>query len=403
MKDDPKCIVFLKLYFTFIAIKLNILEKQIPDGEMAMMKRSFQTFACAALLALSSPAFAQEDVTMVGADSVLLRPMSQTIPVSGRLVARQSGAVAARINAPVQKISVDVGDYVQAEQVMVKLVSDRLLHQRELRAAELERAEAALETAKAQTRIVSQELARLQRLRKSSAFNPARFDDKRLEQTKSQSAVVEAEAAVRKANADLSLSELDLNYSEIKAPYSGTVTARHIDLGDYVSVGQTVVTLINANNLEIEADVPTNRLSGIKEGTKISAQLGDGKILQTTVRAIIPEENPLTRTRAVRFSPAEDISSLRLASNQTLTVEIPLGIEKDTLSVAKDAILTRKGNQIVFAIKDGKATPTPVRLGEAFGSYFEVKSGLQKDDVVIIRGNERLRPGQSVKAKGQTQ
>jgi RND family efflux transporter MFP subunit len=376
-----------------------MVENQRSIGETAMLKRSIPAFVCAVFLTVSANAAEEEKVTMVGADSVQARSLSQTIPVSGRLVARQSGAVATRINAPVAEILVEVGDEVDTNQVMVRLVSDRLLHQRELRAAELERAEAALETAKAQTRIVTQELARLERLRKSAAFNQARFDDKRLEQTKTQSAVVEAEAAVRKANADLSLAELDLNYSEIRAPYPGTITARQIDLGDFVSIGQTVVTLINADNLEIEADVPSNRLNGIGRGSEIIAQLADGKLIKTTIRAIIPEENPLTRTRAIRFEPSEDISALNLASNQTLTVQIPIGSNRNILSVAKDAVLTRKGNQMVFAIKEGKATPTPVVLGDALGGYFEVKSGLQKGDIVIVRGNERLRPGQSVKAK----
>ena len=343
---------------------------------------------------------AQEDVTMVGADTISMRTISQTIPVSGRLVARQAGAVAARITAPIDAILVDVGDQVEAGQPLIKLDADRLSHQRELSAAELARAEAALQTAKAQLNIVSQEYQRLQRLRKSAAFNQARSDDKRLEQIKARSAVVEAEAAVTKANADLSLAELDITYAQIKAPYPGTITLRHVDLGDYVSVGQSVITLVNTNNLEIEADVPTNRISGLKPNTPITATLATGKTFPAMVRAIVPEENPLTRTRAVRFSPDIDLNELQLASNQTLTVAIPIGTNEEVLSVAKDAILNKKGNQIVFAIKDGKAVITPVKLGNAFGGYFEVLSGLAEGDQVIVRGNERLRPGQAVAAQG---
>ncbi|SCA57680.1 Efflux transporter, RND family, MFP subunit [Candidatus Terasakiella magnetica] len=372
------------------------------------MKKLYQLGALTlcSLIALHSVSHAEEKkgpppATAVGVDSVEKRTINQTIPVSGRLIAKQAGEIAARINAPVDKVLVDVGDKVFAGQALVHLVSDRLKHQKELALAEQERAQAALQTAKAQYNIVSQELKRLQRLRKSAAFNQARYDDKRLEQIKAKSAVSEAEAAVRKAKADMSLRELDLTYSKIVAPYPGTITLRQVDQGDYVSVGQSVLQIINARDLEIEADVATNRLSGLKAGTIVSATLSNQTSVQTKVRAVVPEENPLTRTRAVRFTPSFDPTKFKLAGNQTLTLDIPLGEVRKVLSVSKDAILNKKGGQIVFAIKGGKATITPVKLGDAMGSYFEVISGLSEGDVVVVRGNERLRPNQRVKAMGQ--
>lgn len=357
------------------------------------------------MLLINPLAKAQEEkkappATMVGADTVSFRSMSQTIPVSGRLVARQSGVVAARINAPVDQMLVEVGDKVFEGQPLVRLVSDRLSYQKELALGELERSEAALQTAKAQVNIVSQELKRIERLRKSAAFNQARYDDKRLESLKARSAMGEAEAAVRKAKADLALAELDLTYSEIKAPYPGTITQRFVDRGDYVSVGQTVLNIINANNLEIEADVPSNRIQALQVGVLVNAELGNQKNVALKVRAVVPEENPLTRTRAVRFTPDFNLDDYQLASNQTLNVLIPLGPKKDVLSVHKDAVLNKKGATLVYVIKDGLATITPIQLGEAFGSYFVVNSGLTDGDQVVTRGNERLRPNQPVKAMG---
>lgn len=337
-----------------------------------------------------------EQAITVGVDKVTFRTMSQVIPVSARLVARQSGVVAARINAPIEEVLVEIGDIVLNNQVLVRLDAARLLHQKELSTAELERANAALTTTQAQLNIVTQELKRIKRLKKSAAFNQARFDDKRLEVVKAQSAVVETEAAVRKATADLALAELDLNYSEIKAPYPGTITVRHVNRGAYVSVGQTVMTLTNTENLEIEADIATDQIEALSPGAKITAILGNKTRLNAQVRAVVPEENPLTRTRAVRFTPDFDIKEHHLASNQTLSLEIPLGLNKKFLSVAKDAILNKKGSQIVFVVRAGKAAIAPVKLGKASGSYFEVKSGLKEGDLVVVRGNERLRPNQAV-------
>lgn len=339
---------------------------------------------------------ADEQATTVGVDKVTMRVMNQIMPVSARLVARQSGVVAARINAPIEEVLVEIGDSVLNNQVLVRLDAARLLHQKELSTAELERANAALTTAQAQLNIVNQELKRLKRLKKSVAFNQARFDDKRLEVIKAQSGVVETEAAVRKAKADLALAQLDLNYSEIKAPYPGTITQRHVDRGAYVSVGQTVMTLTNTDNLEIEADISTDQIIALPPGTTITTLVNGTARLKANVRAIVPEENPLTRTRAVRFTPDFDVKKYRLASNQTLSLEIPLGINKQILSVSKDAILDKKGNKMVFVVHEGKAVITAVKLGHASGSYFHVKSGLKEGDLVVIRGNERLRPNQAV-------
>lgn len=358
------------------------------------------------LFLFSSPqsqAGEENQATTVGIDRVVYRNISQFIPVSARLVARQAGIVAARINAPIEEVLVQIGDEVSNNQILVRLDNARLLHQKELRTAELERAKAVLTTASAQLNIVSQELKRLKRLKKSAAFNQARFDDKRLEVVKAQSGVVESEAAVRKAIADLALAELDLNYSEIKAPYPATITMRHVERGGYVSIGQAVMTLTNTENLEIEADITTQQIKALKPGVSVNVILGNDIRLKAKVRAVVPEENPLTRTRAVRFSLDFDIKEHHLASNQTLRLEIPLNLNKKILSLAKDAVLIKKGQKMVFAVIDAKAVITPVKLGKASGNYFEVKSGLKEGDIVVVRGNERLRPNQAVIASGAKQ
>jgi len=370
---------------------------------VSQLKRIGALGVCAVML-LSTPTWAEdktdkEEATTVGGARITSQIMNQTVPVSARLVARQNGEVAARIDAPVSEVLIEVGDEVFAGQLLVKLDSARLQYQKELAQAEIERAQAALQTATAQLNIVTQELKRLQRLRKSAAFNQARFDDKKLEQIKAQSAVSEAEAAVRKAQAELDLKQLNLVYSEITAPYPGTVTARRIDSGDYVSEGQNVLTLLNTKNLEIEADVPADYIGGLKSGVDIGVTMRTGQTLQSQVRAVIPQENPLTRTRAVRFTLSNGFDTNQLASEQTVTVHIPQGKKREVTAVPKDAILHKGGGTAVFVVRDTKALLTPVTLGVPTGSYFEVLDGLTPGDIVVVRGNERLRPNQSVKAQ----
>ena len=121
------------------------------------------------------------------------------------------------------------------------------------------------------------------------------------------------------------------------------------------------------------------------------------------VRAVVPAENTQTRTRKVRFVPEFPPGTKGLASNQSVTLQLPVGRNGNVVTVHKDAILNRKGDNLVFLVEDGKAVSRPVRLGEAVGSRFIVLGGLQPGDLVVVRGNERLIPGQAISFKSPAQ
>ena len=334
---------------------------------------------------------------MVGVDEVRIETISQTFPVIGRLVARKAGVVAARVKGPVDKILVEVGDRVEAGQVLAVLVRSRLKWEHALRVADVTERTAELETARAGMRMVSQEVTRLERLKKSksAAFQQARYDDKRIELVRQKSSMGEAEARLKRARANRALARIDLEEAEVRSPYDGVVTLRHTDAGAYLKVGDPVVTLVADSDLEIEADVPAERLSGLTPGTEIVVRF-QAETGKAVVRAVVPEENPLTRTRAVRFTPAFETSGGRFATNQSVTVEVPIGAVREALTVHKDAILNRQGKTLVFVAAESKAAPRLVQLGEAVGGRYVVLSGLQAGEMVVVRGNERLRPGQAV-------
>ena len=85
-----------------------------------------------------------------------------------------------------------------------------------------------------------------------------------------------------------------------------------------------------------------------------------------------------------------------------MTVKVPIGAPRDVLTVHKDAVIKRGPQSIVYVVEDGSANLRPVRLGEAVGSRLEVLEGLQDGDLVVVRGNERLRPGDKVSVDGAT-
>ncbi len=353
-------------------------------------------------LALAAPAFAQDakqapKAKAVGMDTVRVEPLRQTVPVIGRFVPHQAGVVAARVAGPVDKYMVEVGDRVKAGDVLAVLVDNSFVWERNRRKADVASARASLETARASLQLLDQELKRLEGLKESPAFSPARLNDKRQETIRAKSQIGEATADLKSAEADLELGEIALANTKIRAPYDGVIVERHSEAGAYLRDGDPVVTILDDNNMEIEADVPANRVAGLTEGRELDAKIEDGTPVKAIVRAVIPDENPRTRTRRVRFVSEFEGSARSTAANQSVTVHVPAGEIRDVLTVHKDAILNRGGAQLVVLNDDGKAAFTPVRLGEAIGQRFVVQSGLKEGDEVVIRGNERLQPGEAIK------
>ncbi len=101
-------------------------------------RASIRIAASLILLALSSGAvLAQGRATVVRVDTVVSGPLRQTVPVLGRFVARQSGAVAALVGGPVSEVLVEVGDRVRKGDVLARQDTEFATGTRDLRAAEV--------------------------------------------------------------------------------------------------------------------------------------------------------------------------------------------------------------------------------------------------------------------------
>ncbi|MEE4376326.1 MAG: efflux RND transporter periplasmic adaptor subunit, partial [Candidatus Competibacteraceae bacterium] len=351
-------------------------------------------------LLMSAPALAQMPTTPVGVDTVLQEPLSQTVPVIGRLVAPQSGEVSARTDGLVVEFLVRVGDRVEQGDPLAILDLDRLEALALLQEAELDEFEAQRATELAREKLARLQLERQAKLRGSAAFNQSQYDTQVQEVGVARGSRQEMEARIARGQVNVALFRAQVGYGTVKAPFAGTVTLRNVNQGAWVQRGDPVVTLINERNLEIEADVPANRLLGIAPNSIIAVRLEDGTQHQAQVRAIIPDENPASRTRPVRFTP-QFHGTLPLAANQPVTLLLPVAAADNVVSVHKDAVLRKGGEAIVYVVQNGTANSRTVQLGEAVGNRFQVLEGLEPGDVVVIRGNERLRPGQKVSYPGQ--
>jgi len=349
------------------------------------------------LLATPSAHAQKARQSLVGVDKVRIEQLSQTTPVIGTLIAKQSGDVAVEIGGTVQKMLVEAGDRVEKGQVIAVLEADIRKARAEVLVAELAEQQALLEVAEADLSLARQNMERQAALKKSNAFNRSVFETRQQNYTRALAQISRAKASIAGKKANIAVLALEISKAKIISPYAGVVIERKTEQGSYVRSGDAVVKLMADKRLEVEANIPAVRIAGLGKGTKIEAELEDGTRFSAIVRASLPVENPRTRTRPVRFVPQWPKGITSLANAQSVTLFLPTGAARQVVTVHKDAIVKKRDRNTVFVIRDGKAESRDVTLGMPTGGRIEVVSGLKADEIAVVRGNERLRPGVAVK------
>jgi len=245
---------------------------------------------------------------------------AQEVSVIGKIVARQSGDIAAQIGAPVLNVQAVAGDRVRKGEVLAIFnVDDRKADlasseaQVQVAIAELGVNQASLELEKAR-------LSRFERLKESAAFNASQYEDSQIEVRRLQAQLEVAKAEIATSRAAVDRIIVDIERAIVTAPFDAVVVSRTAEVGDYVSAGQKLFTLVSVAELEIEADVPTDIAVSIKPGARVKANTRNGQNIDALVRVVIPIENPLTRTRVVRFTITQP-ENLAIGQSVELSLE----------------------------------------------------------------------------------
>ena len=370
-----------------------------PSRSGVLRLASYLLILVSPAMAPMSLAFAQGGPSLVVTERVETRTLSETRPVFGEIVASRDSAIAARVAGVVDEVRVLVGDRVEPGDVLAVL--DRELIAIELAQAEagLAEAEAGIEVAEARVTRTDDVFTRTEALRDTASFSQGRLEDTRGALAEARGQRAEAQARLLNAEAALDRARYNHDRARITAPFRGIVLSVDTDPGQFIASGASVVRLLDVTTLEVEANVPAQYIAGLESGLSLSGETETGVPLDLTVRAILPTEFASTRTRPVRFTA--DLQSLdrAVAVGQSITVAVPTDAPRDVLSVPKDALTQAANGWSVFVDEEGVATPRTVQIGVAMGDRFEVLGGLQEGDFVVVRGNERLFPGQPIQAQ----
>ena len=208
-----------------------------------------------------------------------------------------------------------------------------------------------------------------------------------------------AEGARRRGEslkASLSALEAQLRSRKIRAPIAGYVVKRHCLVGQWLGEGQPVVTLVVPDPILFKVPVPERYIPFIKRGdtAQISFDALPGKPFQGKISAIIPRADDASRTFPVRveISNPDGLIKPGMLGRATL----PTGERRKAVLVPKDALVFTSTGTAVYTVVDERANFVPVRIGPEHGSLIEADGDLEPGLDVVVRGNERLRPGQAV-------
>lgn len=350
-------------------------------------------------IAFPTAASAQGRAAAVQVEPVIERNISETRSVLGQLVVPVEADIAARTAGVIASVNFQVGDTITQGRELVRLETELLEIEKRTAESALRVAQAGIAVAEAKLKQAEIAFNRQAQLRNSGAFSKSRYEDLRQEAMTARAELDRAKAQADNASAAIAKINYQLKYAVIRAPVAGTIIKRSAQPGAYLKVGDPIATVLDISKLEISADVPANLLRGLRPGAKVDAKAGDGTRFTATVRAVIPVEALTTQTRPVRFSA--DFSKLdpaSIASGKSIEIQIPTTAPRTVLMVPKDALVQGNQGWIVYAVTDGKAMLRPLKIGSSNGRFVEVVSGLQKGENVVVRGNERLRPGQPVMA-----
>lgn len=289
-----------------------------------------------------------------------------TEEVVGTVRARLRAALEAKVSGRISEMPIQLGQRVQAGQIMARLDAPEIK-------ARLDQAEARLEEAEREWRRVSA-------LYQRQAATRAEYDG--------------AESRQRAAAAGAGEARAMLGYVEIVAPFDGAITRKLADVGDLAGPGKLLLELEDPARLRLEAEIPESLVARVQPGALLAVRWGDGgDEITARVAELAPWADPTTRTVRAQLDLPEDSS---LLSGQFARLLVPVG-ERVALSVPAEAVVRRGQMEIVFAVKEQRARLHLVKTGRRENGEIEILSGLAPGAAVVIENADQLADGQAVR------
>ncbi|QDT01479.1 Toluene efflux pump periplasmic linker protein TtgG precursor [Adhaeretor mobilis] len=346
----------------------------------------------------------------VDVDRIQLQSWPRTVRVQGSMLAYEDAVIGSKLPGRVAAVNVDLGSIVRQGDVMVELVRHELELRVGLAEAQLRQAcavigikpeedETLFNASQAPGVTLEQALVaeaqsivnRAEQLLSSRAVSKQEFDTMvaqlKAAQARYSSAlnlVNEQISMIGVRRKELALAKQLVVDSQITAPFDGVVGERHISPGEFVSVGQTLVSLVRADLLRFTAGVPESHAAKIKEGQTVN--IVDGLNITSPISTKITRISPtvMQASRSVLIEADVPNPLLDLQAGIFAEAEVVIDAHNESLVLPLSAVSRFAGVQKVWVVSDGIAEQKTIRTGREDGHRIEILQGIDRDDLIIV-------------------
>ena len=312
-------------------------------------------------------------------------------PIIGRLVEVRRGTASSEVTGRIIELPVEEGSSVTGGETVLARVDDIWAK------LAIDRYDAQHKSTQSRLDYEQSELKRLEAVRVRSAATESEVDEKR-------TVVAELQAKLLEIDAIKEEESEKQDRSVIRAPFDGTVVVKHAELGEHVTQGSPIVDIVSRGQVDARLMVPEAMVNFISLEQALAILVDPleehfvGKVVSVT-----PLGASASRTFPVRVRL--DDRDGRLKAGMSVTATIPVGRERKSLVVPKDAVLIRPDGSTVWTVTADSQTdvktvhPVPVtvsiRMENEYAVVPETAEGrklLISGAQVVIEGGERLMP-----------
>jgi RND family efflux transporter MFP subunit len=347
------------------------------------------------------------EVTTVGRSS-----RQSELQLPGNIQAITEAPILARADGYIERRTVDIGDRVQAGQLLAEIDAPELAEQVHQSEANLQQAQAALDQALAnlQQGKADLELAQVTAQRWSNLVTRGVVSRQENDQYQAQlqsklasvqaleKAVIVQRGGVAAAEANVGRLQKMQSYRMVKAPFNGVITLRNVDVGALVNVGSTLLFRIaQTGMLRTYLNVPQTYANSVRPGQSALLTVSNlpGREFTGTVARTANALDPTSRTLLTEVHvPNADgallpgmYAQVQLSSVRT---DLPMLVPSDALIVRAD------GTQVAVVRPDHSVHLQKIEVGRDYGNRLEVISGLHEGETIIANPGDIAREGVKV-------
>lgn len=315
-------------------------------------------------------------------------PVEDTFWAPGVVNAEEEITLSAEAAGRITKLDLEVGDEVNAGDLVVSLDDATLVARIKQVDAQITRGETMLESSK---RIYD----RQQKLFEAKAGSEQALDDAR-------QMVDTIQAELRATRAELEAAQVDLRKFRIKTPIKGAISEKHASIGEFASPGTPLYTVVTNDRVEFIFSLSETDVSKIKVGDPIEV-LVDAKPDQPVVgkiKAISPSGNLQTRTFKV-WAVIDNPEPHPLMPGMSGRARVTRSRFENVYLIPEEAIVREEGHTRVYLAAGEKAEPAEIVVSGAIGAQAVVSGGLTGTAEVLILGQHALSGERLIRVRKQ--